>query len=274
MTGYVYNFLYRCGSISTCTPYEVDLPPGIYRFEAWGAQGGNTGGRATGGKGGYAAGDITLKKSQHFYIYVGSKGSSYPNPDEFAYNGGGRGLKSGAGGGATDFRLVSNLSNSHLSLSSRVLVAGGGGGADHNTYYGGVGGGLVGGSATNGGSGGSQDKGGEGIGNGDFGFGGSTEKDTCGGGGGYYGGGTGKLIAYGTGGGGGSGYVSGHPQAVRNNSKIIFRNIELLDGSTEKGKTGNGEARITLIGSVLWMTCKKTIEIRKLVCQFLWFVLC
>ena len=121
MTGYVYNFLYRCGSISTCTPYEVDLPPGIYRFEAWGAQGGNTGGRATGGKGGYAAGDITLKKSQHFYIYVGSKGSSYPNPDEFAYNGGGRGLKSGAGGGATDFRVISD------SLYHRIMVAGGGG---------------------------------------------------------------------------------------------------------------------------------------------------
>ena len=100
-------FKYVCPSISSCKPYEIELSTGTYRFEAWGAQGGGVKSpdRPRGGKGGYTSGEIKLKTITKFYIYVGSHGSSYPDPDEYAFNGGGKGYLSGGGGGATDFRL-------------------------------------------------------------------------------------------------------------------------------------------------------------------------
>ena len=246
-------YRYICPSISSCRPYEVDLEPGIYRFEAWGAQGGcvSTTGIPPGGKGGYTAGDITIKERTKLYIYVGSRGSSYPNIDEYAYNGGGKAVTSGGGGGATDFRLINDSLNETQSLESRILVAGGGGGTDTHysaIYMGGAGGGIIAESGVQGGTGGTQDSGGVGYASGSFGKGGSPiNANTCGGGGGYYGGGTGYIIDAGTGGGGGSSYISGHPECKKHYSDYVFRNIVLLNGNSDKGKSGDGEARITFI---------------------------
>ena len=34
-------FKYPCKNTSDCTPYDVFIPPGVYKFELWGAQGGD-----------------------------------------------------------------------------------------------------------------------------------------------------------------------------------------------------------------------------------------
>ena len=121
---------------------EVDLTPGQYRLQCWGAQGGSnkiwSGFGITqvmaGGKGGYAEGILTIDQNTTVRVYVGGQGTSTTG----GFNGGGNstidgysshtatsetGCSSmGAGGGATDIRL------SDGSLYSRFLVAGGGSG--------------------------------------------------------------------------------------------------------------------------------------------------
>lgn len=207
---------------------------GTYTIQLWGAEGGGN----AGGKGGYVKGDITLKKDDILYIYVG-RHFGHGTTGATAFNGGGLvqeepGASAGirnrysTGGGATDVRLVSGNWNNFESLKSRIMVAGGGGGGYENIsyLYGGVGGGLTGGNGTTQNSGlttisygGSQTSGGSG-GTGDatngfpggFGYGGSaTLKYLAAGGGGYYGGGTSGVSnsAAGTGA-GGSSFISGH----------------------------------------------------------------
>lgn len=142
---------------------------GYYRFEVWGAQGGNYTandnfghGTAYGGYGGYATGVIRLDVGTRLNIYVGGKGNGI---DTGGYNGGGTGKYSRAyywtpgeshyryhyscaGGGATDIRLEGT------GLYNRVIVAGGGGGAlarklDNKwSYYSGSSGGGSGGGGT------------------------------------------------------------------------------------------------------------------------------
>ena len=131
-----------------------------YKFEAWGAQGGasvNDGVVAdrthelyAGGQGAYAAGYLSIPKTEtkQFYVFVGERpesiaGGKSDNPG--GWNGGGLGRwdrsdndSSGGGGGATDFRyfgssVPSAVQDIHdpmdpVSLRYRVLVAGGGGG--------------------------------------------------------------------------------------------------------------------------------------------------
>jgi hypothetical protein len=198
---------------------------GIYKLEAWGG-GGRTRNSATGGPGGYAAGEISLKKDQLLYIYVGPGPASYTS----TFNGG-----AGAAGGATDIRLLNGAWNDAYSLNSRILVAGGGGAAaiDQTAYaHGGAGGGLTGynGSVVYlyagigngvGGKGGEQTKGGAGAKAGtyttvagSFGTGspGVSDTNVDGGGGGYYGGSGGvreKNTPGSASGGGGSSFVSG-----------------------------------------------------------------
>lgn len=208
-----------------------------YKIELWGAQGADY--SHPGGKGGYTAGNILLKKGEKVYIYVGGFGHQYDTAG--GWNGGGRG--SGTyqnyhhgfgGGGATDIRLVNTSSltiwNEFDSLKSRIMVAAGGGSA--GTYYynsdnysygtGGAGGGLTGSNGTQSGGpsghshligrGGTQSLPGyreDGWTNliGGFGYGGTESSATySGGGGGYYGGGGGTYV----GAGGGSSYISGH----------------------------------------------------------------
>ena len=238
--GKVWNFPYT-GSAQTF-PVECS---GTYTFEAWGAQGGNSG-----GKGAYTKGEIKLIKNEALYAYVGQAGSANPagHAQETAggYNGGGATAGQdccnrifGSGGGATDFRLKNGTWNNFDSLKSRIMVAAGGGGrfsSGDGNGIGGYGGALVGGSGAGDhggwcyGEGGTQTSAGEiGISNedncklesavgytdagtitGGFGYGGrhgSQGNNGTGGGGGYYGGGSSGHIASA---GGGSSFISGY----------------------------------------------------------------
>jgi len=199
--------------------FDVELAPGTYLFEAWGARGGyrTWSDPDEPGLGGHAKGSVTLTETTSVRVCVGGKGN---DGGDGGFNGGGdpHGVYGGGGGGATDFRIGGT------GLSDRVLVAGGGGGS--TSGYGGDGGGLNGNDGEgSGGEGGTQGAGGSP--NGDFGLGGShdfsvTGNFVAGGGSGWYGGGAGK------GGGGGSSYIGG-----------------VDDGETETGvRDGHGRAKI------------------------------
>ena len=197
---------------------------GYYKFEAWGAQGGDTvsGSGASGGHGGYTSGILYLNKNASLYVYVGGKNG---------YNGGGnKGYDDSPGtngGGSTDIRILpsSNIN----SLASRIMVAGGGGGAysygysNNYRHTGGSGGGLTGNSGTYyntcQSTGGTQISGGVCDSNtavfGSFGFGGNGAYWGSGGGGGYFGGsGRFDMSDSGSGAGGGSSYVSGYTGCI------------------------------------------------------------
>ena len=130
------------------------LPPGSYKLETWGAQGGSNAAASSysitaqsGGKGGYSTGQLTLPSAQTVYAFVGGQGGSSGNG---GWNGGGGGSGSssydssntngvsrmGCGGGATDIALTTSTmsyssyrtNRSSESLLSRMIVAGGGSG--------------------------------------------------------------------------------------------------------------------------------------------------
>lgn len=262
---------------------------GTYRFEAWGAQGGralcNGSVCNTGGKGGYAAGDLTLKKGEILYVYVGQKGTdgtrSGNTPESF--NGGGSSTwdggddeAAGAGGGATDIRLVKGSATAQISLVSRILIAGGGGGASWD-YAPGAGGGINGQTTANPGA--TQTTGYK-FGIGKNGSGAGDSNGVAGGGGGYWGG-ISNNSSGAESGSGGSGYVSGHTGCVairtegdilpkdgctngttKNSCSIhysgkVFTNTSLITGnssmpthdgtSTMTGNEGNGYVKVTLL---------------------------
>jgi hypothetical protein len=248
----------------------------IYKFEVWGAQGGN-GARSSstflGGKGGYSTLTIIMKRSVTFYIHVGTQGQSgYWNQKNaggtngsphgnggtsHGYSGFGEGDKSGGGGASTDIRIGIN------ETGYRVVVGGGGGGAGgatDNGGNGGSGGGINGGNglttSSNLGLGAIRENGGlpsennqlsyetsitintTGGQDASFGGNGADSVYSGGGGGGYAGGGSGSSTYSG---GGGSGY-SGLNQASSY--------IGILSGSNimESGiRSGDGLARITLL---------------------------
>ena len=135
----VHNFSY------TGSQQSKSLPPGSYKLQCWGAQGGDLSSLSiTGGKGGYSEGVLTLSSSKTVYINVGGKGSENGTGGA---NGGGSGNGStdyndgalicsslfGGGGGATDIATTSSTltSRSNASLLSRMIVAGGGSGAGY-----------------------------------------------------------------------------------------------------------------------------------------------
>ena len=196
------------------------VPSGVTKisFKVYGASGGR------GGAGGEVRGELTSLPST-LYIYVGGQGIEGANAPG-GFNGGGattgnRGNE-GSGGGASDIRFGTSLSN-------RVVVAGGGGGSGgYAGAPGGMGGGLIaeaGGSGQGGGGGGGTQTSGGSAGysnggspatSGSFGVGGtggfSWNAGGGGGGGGWYGGGGGgpddnSCCSDGGGGGGGSSYA-------------------------------------------------------------------
>ena len=131
--------------------YQTFVAPttGKFLFELWGASGGtgNYGTQPIPGRGAYTSGYISLNRGDTFYIYVGGKGENsayvYSRP-KGGWNGGGNGSSdntgtdsAGAGGGATDVRLISGEWDDSKSLASRIMVAGGGGGghATNTTNY-------------------------------------------------------------------------------------------------------------------------------------------
>ena len=272
------NYVYRgwlyayTGDVQTFTAPTT----GTYTMECWGAQGGDdVNGKGFGGKGGYVIGTKSLTQSQNLYIACGQSGSGTPKETDVnwgsTFNGGGGISTKGegsSGGGATHIATGSSnrgeLKNYSSYTSEVLLVAGGGGGGTSWHYessygwqpsHGGYGGGLTGASTsghsgselnskTAGGGTQSGPGGGSISGNtvGGFGYGGKGQGGThggSGGGAGWYGGTGGYDI---TGGGGGSSYYGG----VDNGSTIDGNtNQTQPDGTTTKGHSGNGYARIT-----------------------------
>ncbi|QNN60631.1 cadherin-like beta sandwich domain-containing protein [Erysipelothrix inopinata] len=263
----VHNFEYTGKPVT----FNVEKD-GLYLLESWGAQGGSLG-DYRGGKGGFASGEIYLKKGEELTITVGGDGDYNGGR---GYNGGGSSYNgSQRGGGATDFRVGGT------SIYNRILVAGGGGAAG-KTGHGGAGGGLEGLDASgNSGYGKGATQSSYGYFNGGFATGGGGTYDSNsynavagGGGGGWYGGGGNRnerSNSYGYGGGGGSGYVltgsrvengitiapSYRPGNYAPESKYEMNKAQLshgnesffgIDGVREIGHESHGHARITYYG--------------------------
>ena len=66
---------------------SVKLSAGVYKFECWGASGGDDLPRV-GGRGAYVSGVIHIKTQTRFYVYVGEHGK---NNQKNTFNGGGAG---------------------------------------------------------------------------------------------------------------------------------------------------------------------------------------
>ena len=250
ISGDRYMFAYTGKEQVFTAPYD-----GIYKLEAWGAQGGNSHDlNVFGGYGGYSVGEVYLKKGTKLYINVGENGKQVTsNTIVNSYNGGGSCLTDnasrscGSGGGATHISYksgtINNLSNS---IEDILIVAGGGGGAStHNSdtsTSGGSGGGYIGVSGSSNrwgfGTGGTQTTGGikattssDGQ-NGSFGLGGNGALNAgAGGGGGFYGGGGG----HGGSAGGGSGYIGN--ESLINKAMYCYNCSESSDSSDKTFKT-------------------------------------
>ena len=200
---------------------------GIYKVELWGAQGG-TGMQDSrlinkGGTGAYTSGNISMKKGESFFVYVGGRGSDGRTQGwcvggHGGFNGGAQGGndsncdgdpdEGGGGGGATDIRLVDGAFDNSISLASRIMVAAGGGGGNYHAT--GANGGALSGDRDASASGLSTQTSGYKFGIGQVG--GAAWAGAGAGGGGYYGG-----TAYqgdGHGGNGGSSFISGHLGSV------------------------------------------------------------
>ena len=297
-----------CSSGSTCKVsfaytgdyYQWSVPrTDTYTLEVWGAAGGGgTNYYGTGGKGGYATGQIYLASGTILYIYPGQKG--FLSASTRAFNGGGKGDINAVGGPygtgytgggathiATSVGLLSTLSSS---VSNVLIVGGGGGGAagSNNSSWssfsgnGGAGGGASGSSGTAGagtaGTGGTQVAGGTsaaaaspsgfGIGadstiqNGNYVSGG-------GGGGGFYGGGSGAD--QGGGGGGGSGYVGSLISSTNTGGGSSMPNPSggIMTGNPDDGfarityaaVAQNSTINLTVAGNVTQVEYKKSIVI-------------
>ncbi|MDV9760333.1 glycine rich domain-containing protein [Clostridioides difficile] len=252
---------------------SVELKPGKYKFECWGASGGayKANSFADCAKGGYSKGEITLKEKTIFYICVGQSGfekfsSANGNGTRTGYNGGGKGSSMGdssgrwstVGGGATDIRLIDGSWDNPQSLLSRIIVAGGGGSTSENAIEppyssrkGGSGGGEEGGRGIGMGSGftsgGTQYQGGTAF---DVSYKGSFGKGSgysnVGGGGGWFGG---ACSTGSCGSSGGSGYTltkdSYKPVGYIPTPKYYLENVGMATGgNTTKA---DGYAKITLL---------------------------
>ena len=217
---------------------SIQLLPGEYLFEVYGAKGGGT----YGAKGGYAKGNIMIYNPIVIYIICGGIGKYRAG----GYNGGG-GIYTGGdygGGGATHIATMSGILQTLSSNKDSVLiVAGGGGGGSQSS--GGSGGGINGLNGASNGSGYTAGKGGTQTSGGAYGTGGGFSGQTSGsfgqggngygnwgsgGGGGWYGGGGGLHW----GGGGGSGYIGG-----------------VINGEMKTGiNSTNGYAIITMLNEI------------------------
>ncbi|HGM3692895.1 TPA: glycine rich domain-containing protein [Clostridioides difficile] len=266
----VYEFNY------TGAEQSVVLPPGKYKFECFGACGGNYYDFVQCAKGAYTAGSLILKENTTLHVYVGQsgycKGVNGIETCRSGFNGAGGittykstsdGYYSLAGGGATDIRLIGGNWDNLQSLLSRIIVAGGGGGGSGNSHdsigHGGGTKGKDGISIANKyfAGGGSQFQGGltfNSLYNGSFGVSGAGDGISgVGGGGGWY---CGAGSFYAEFGGGGSGYIltkdSYKPANYSPSSKYYFSDINsVVGGNTTKQ---DGYAKITLLQALPFLT--------------------
>lgn len=119
----------------------IELLPGKYKIECYGAKGADVYFNNLVGKGGfgaYVSGEIELKTPTRIYIYIGETGKTGFSNLSRTYNGGGGTSISqeddkvnshGSGGGSTDIRLIGGDWSEEESLKSRIMVASGGGSA-------------------------------------------------------------------------------------------------------------------------------------------------
>ncbi|EAX90127.1 hypothetical protein TVAG_088200 [Trichomonas vaginalis G3] len=271
-------YVYNCTNYLDCQPFRRDLPPGRYKLEAWGAQGGNVtydGTLYEGGKGGYVSGELDLTQKKTLFIFCGEmgtteKGTCHPEYYEIGYEtrntfgGGGRGY----GYNGTKFYPSSGGGMSFISIGeakneSGILFAGAGSGSGAGTYeynrytYGGYGGGVSGGSGSHCGNtcgtGATQTSPGtnseKSLRNGGKFYGGNCGQDagwSTGGGSGYYGGAGGSYS--GSSGGGGSSFFD---TSFIKNGKTIAGNEEMPSPFSETenitGNRGHGYVRITCL---------------------------
>ena len=255
-----YIFDYPCNEFADCKPYQIDISPGKYLFEVWGAQGGNSKCDSGcvhktqyGGFGGYSQSVYIIKSYTVLFLYIGAQPdtNNFGSPIAGGYNGGGSsGKYGGGGGGASDIRTEGG--NWSENFDKRIIVAGGGGGDRiyvESSKKGGNGGGLTGEEAYGGyqciscfgnttskqceyyGPINKNCKYNEGV----EGIGGSNTSDHDGGGGGGYIGGGASLNAAG---GGGSGYIG-------STSTILSTRSITMQSSHQ----GHGKIIITYIDS-------------------------
>lgn len=193
---------------STTKSGEFTAPvTGIYKLEAWGADGGSPYTTGGGGAGGYVSGEIELTNGQKIYSVTGARGwgnmgwSAGSIEARRAHNGGGVQQYEGAGGGgATHFATTNRgvLKDYNNYRDEVLLVAGAGGGSFS-------------------GGGGNSGSGGAGFGQG------SDSCRTAGGGGGWTGGGCDGR--------GGTNYIS----------------PSMSNTSQQNGVSRSGSVRITLV---------------------------
>ena len=110
---------------------------GVYTLEAWGASGGdgydnsvdrgNT--SSVAGNGGYSKGNISLKKGQKIYVFVGGAGKYGAGTNRFGgpaggYNGGGDGgvADSGSGGGMSHISTTNNPATTSWNPDGTLLA--------------------------------------------------------------------------------------------------------------------------------------------------------
>ncbi len=239
---------------------------GIYRFELFGASGGNvTVGNvnAKGGKGGYTSVYKKMTKNQYLYVSAGGKGGDNAGTNTSVsggYNGGGYASSynattanvadnyafNGAGGGATHVATRSGALNSLASYRNEIIgVAGGGGGAaisasSKTPHDGGAGGGLNGGDGSGGFMGGGQVSTTSNVSE-CFGAAQSVSGSNGnypGSGGGFYGGKSGMNTGHS--GAGGSGFIDNCPTFTLNGQRF---KAETKAGVNE----GNGKVIITYV---------------------------
>lgn len=268
---------FECASPPNCPVQSIEINPGKYFIELWGAQGGNSS-NSLGGKGAYSSGKVKFKTKSTIFYLIGEAGfpiTSAGLQRTTVGNGGGgtsnaASLSAYSGGGMTYVSIDSEF------VKDAILIAAGGGGA---SYYsncgvnniGGFGGASVGGDGQDGyncdanvktaaGSGATQLTFGTNPANSQLNgkkyAGGSQIAQNhygSGGGGGYFGGAAGEW--YGASGGGGSSYFS---DFVTEGTLIPGNESMPSPFDLQKqiiGNQGHGFLRITIIRNDLIDTC-------------------
>lgn len=262
----------------------VGLKMGTYKLEVWGAQGGYRSSSTYGGKGGYSVGTVVLNDTKDVFLYSGGAGNTGKTAGGF--NGGGRRGTYNGGGGGSDIRIGRDSLYARVIVAggggsdgSSARAGGAGGGTAGQTYQGsGYGTNNGPGNTTYSGSSSSTTASSQSTTvtgsttaiKGGFGFGGNGQGPVNNGyggagGGGWYGGSGTQPDSSGDddkAGAGGSGYVytsstaSQYPSGCLLDSSMYLEDASTIigtssfagpSGSSEKGHSGDGYCRITVI---------------------------